>query len=243
MEAERQRQAQPAGMPVQCQLERERRLSWQLVEAKRQWHDWRSMHQRAKERIKQWQLRFPTPQLPRLEALFRSHVRAESNCLHRKRSTRTGSTAGGLAIEDFFPVRAEGFDEDVFDRLVVLVAGIEFAAALSLAQMDPVGGAVAGAGKARGFAEGLQQDGADSVALAPVVGELSLEAGEQMGSQGRETDPGQDEIAGVIDDQGQVALAGGGLPADETVAGGRFFQAAAPKPSRASRRPSAAWTK
>ena len=72
MEAERQRQAQPAGMPVQCQLERERRLSWQLVEAKRQWHDWRSMHQRAKERIKQWQLRCGEAQQKLAEAQQRS---------------------------------------------------------------------------------------------------------------------------------------------------------------------------
>ena len=32
-----------------------------------------------------------------------------------------------------------------------------------------------------------------------------------MGGQGREADPRQDEIAGVVDDQGQVALAGGGV--------------------------------
>ena len=68
MEAERQLQAQPAGMPVQCQLERERRLSWQLVEAKRQWHYWRSMHQQAKERIKQWQLRCGEAQQKRSRA-------------------------------------------------------------------------------------------------------------------------------------------------------------------------------
>ena len=40
-----------------------------------------------------------------------------------------------------------------------------------------------------------------------------------MGSQVRQMRPGQDEIAGVIDDQRQVALAGGGIPADEPVAG------------------------
>ncbi len=92
------------------------------------------------------------------------------------------------------------------------MAGIEFPAALGLAEMDPVGGAVAGAVEARGLAEGLEQDGADAVALVPVAGELALEAGEQMGGQGGEADPGQDEVAGVIDDEGQVALAGGGIP-------------------------------
>ena len=44
-------------MPDQFQLERERPLSWQMVEAKRQWHYWRSQHKRAKERIEQWKLR------------------------------------------------------------------------------------------------------------------------------------------------------------------------------------------
>ena len=63
------------------------------------------------------------------------------------------------------------------------MAGIEFAAALGLAEMDLVGGVVAGATEARGLTEGLKQDGADAVALVPVEGELSLEAGQQMGGQ------------------------------------------------------------
>lgn len=51
-----------------------------------------------------------------------------------------------LTIEDGFPVRAEGFDEDAPDGLVVLVMSVEFAAAPCLAEMDPVGGGEAGAG-------------------------------------------------------------------------------------------------
>ena len=88
MEAERQLQAQPAGMPVQCQLERERRLSWQLVEAKRQWHYWRSMHQRAKERIKQWQLRCGEAQQKLAEAQQRSEQ------LHERIQELEQETAG-----------------------------------------------------------------------------------------------------------------------------------------------------
>lgn len=45
--------------------------------------------------------------------------------------------------------------------------------------MDPVGSAVAGALEARRFAERFQRNWTDAVALLPVVGELSLEAGEQ----------------------------------------------------------------
>ena len=42
-------------MPVQ--QEPERALWLEPVEAKRQWHYWRSMHQRAKERLERWKLR------------------------------------------------------------------------------------------------------------------------------------------------------------------------------------------
>ena len=88
-----------------------------------------------------------------------------------------------LAIEDGFPVGAEGFDEDVLERLGVLVMSVELAAALSLAEVDPVGGTVAGALEARGFAERFQENRAQAVALLPVLGKLALDAGKQMGSQ------------------------------------------------------------
>ena len=127
-----------------------------------------------------------------------------------------------LAVEDCLPVGAEGFEEDILDRLVVFVTSIELAAALGLAHVDPVGGAVAGAWEARRLAEGFEQDGTQAVALLPIVGELALQAGEQVGGQRGEANLGQDEIAGVIDDERQVALAGGRVPAHETVARGGF---------------------
>ena len=55
-----------------------------------------------------------------------------------------------LSIENGSPVRAEGFDEDVLDGLAVLVAGVELAVALRLAEMDPVRSAVGRALEARG---------------------------------------------------------------------------------------------
>ena len=45
--------------------------------------------------------------------------------------------ATGLPVEEFFPVRPERFAEDGLDGLVFVVASIEFAAALSLAETDP----------------------------------------------------------------------------------------------------------
>ena len=50
--------------------------------------------------------------------------------------------AGELSIENGIPVRVEAFDEDVLDGLAVLVAGVELAVALRLAEMDPVRSAV-----------------------------------------------------------------------------------------------------
>ena len=58
MEPSRQLTAQPAAVPVQFQLERERPLSGPLVEAKRQGHYWRSQHRRAKQRSEQWRARY-----------------------------------------------------------------------------------------------------------------------------------------------------------------------------------------
>ena len=85
-------------------------------------------------------------------------------------------------------MRAEGFDEDVLDGLAVLVAGIELAATLGLAEMDPLRRAVASALEVGG-AERFQQGGADAVAPHPVGGQLACDAGQQVGGQPRDADP------------------------------------------------------
>ncbi len=54
---------------------------------------------------------------------FQSRTHGGSN--HGKRLSGPLRAAAELAIEDFFPVRAEVFDEDVLDGLVVFVAAIE----------------------------------------------------------------------------------------------------------------------
>ncbi len=99
---------------------------------------------------------------------------------------------------------------------------VELAAAQGLAEVEPVGGAIAGAAEARGFAEGFQQDGAEVVAAVPVGGQAAFDLGEQVRGKVRDADPGQDQEASVIDDQRQVALAHGGGPADKAVAGSGF---------------------
>ncbi len=70
MEAERQLEAQQAWRPVQ--QEPERALWLEPVEAKRQWHYWRSMHQRAKERLERWKLRCGEAEQKLAEAQQRS---------------------------------------------------------------------------------------------------------------------------------------------------------------------------
>ena len=65
--------------------------------------------------------------------------------------------AGKLSIENGSPVRAKGSKENVLDGLVALAAGIELAAALRLAEMDPVRRAVASLAEALRFDKRLDQ--------------------------------------------------------------------------------------
>ena len=51
----------------------------------------------------------------------------------------------GLAAENRAPIRLERFEEGVLDGEGVLVADVELAAPLGATDVDPVGGAIAGA--------------------------------------------------------------------------------------------------
>ena len=55
---------------------------------------------------------------------------------------------------------------------------VQFAAPLGLSDVDPVGSLVAGAGEALGLDEGFQQNGSVSVAVLPVLGELTRGQGQ-----------------------------------------------------------------
>ena len=81
-----------------------------------------------------------------------------------------------------------------------------FAAAGGLADMDPVGGLVAGAAMTGSLHEGLEQDGAKAVTLVPVVRQLARDEGEDFRGQALRLDPRQHEEARVVDDERQVAL-------------------------------------
>ena len=103
-----------------------------------------------------------------------------------------------------------------------LVVPVQFAAPLGLSDVDPVGSLVAGAGEALGLDEGFQQNGSVSVAVLPVLGELTRGQGQQLGGEVLGLDPGKDQETGVVDDQLKVPLPFRRTPADEAVARGGF---------------------
>ena len=97
---------------------------------------------------------------------------------------------------------------------------VEFAAALGLADVEPVGGAVAGAAKALGVDEGFQEDGGEAVAAFPIVRELAGDASEDVRGEVGDVHPGEYEEAGVVDHEVEVVFSLGVGPADESVAWG-----------------------
>ena len=67
--------------------------------------------------------------------------------------------------------------------------GVLASAALSGTDMDPSGGFVDGAGETGCFDEGFDQHGGDTVAVVPVLGELTGESLEQMRDEVGQSNP------------------------------------------------------
>ena len=126
---------------------------------------------------------------------------------------KTNLSAPELPLE----VARERIDPDAFDRLSVAMQGVELAATLRIAEVLPVGGLVAGAGKARLFDEGFEQDRPIGVAGLPVIGQSAADQGEDARGEVFAVDPRQDEEAGIVHDEVQVALPLIGRPADELI--------------------------
>ena len=74
----------------------------------------------------------------------------------------------GLSAEDIPEVRVQGIEPDLFERTSLAVVLLQFAAALSLTDANPVGRFVGGAFKARAFDEAFQQDWPVTIAPAPI---------------------------------------------------------------------------
>src|ERR1022692_2320212 len=121
------------------------------------------------------------------------------------------------AAELLLEVTRERIDPDAFDRLSVAMQGVELAPALSIAEVLPVGGLVASTSEARFLDEGFEQDRPIGVACLPVIGQASAHQGEDARGQVFAVDPRQDEEAGIVHDEGQVALSLIGRPADDLV--------------------------
>ena len=101
----------------------------------------------------------------------------------------------------------EWIDPDAFDWLIFAMQGIELAATLGVAEVLPVGGFVASAGEARLLDEGFEQDGPIGVASLPVIGQAAADQCKDSRSQILAADPRQDEEAGIVHDEVQVAVA------------------------------------
>ena len=150
------------------------------------------------------------------------------------RSAKVNLSGAELPLE----VARERVDPDAFDGLGVAMQGVELAATLRIAEVLPVGGLVAGAGKARLLDEGFEQDRPIGIAGLPVIGQASADQGEDARGEVFAVDPRQDQEAGIIDDEVQVALS---LLVVQPMSWSRglTFQALAPKPRAATMWPAA----
>src|SRR5208283_1318055 len=99
---------------------------------------------------------------------------------------------------------------------------VEFAASLGLADVDPVGGLIAGAAEAIGLDKGFEQNRTVAVALLPMGGQQTRNTSKDLGSKPFGLNPGQNEKARVVHDQMHVLEALLGSPADELIAWGGF---------------------
>ena len=115
-------------------------------------------------------------------------------------------------------VARQRIDPDALDRLCMAMECVELAASLGIPEILPVGGLVASAGEAQLLDEGFQQDRAIGVAGVPIIGQASADQSEDPRSEVFTANPWQDEEAGVVDDEVQVAPALLSGPADGVIA-------------------------
>ena len=74
----------------------------------------------------------------------------------------------GLSAEYIAEVRMQRIEPDLFQGTGLAVLFLQFAAALSLADANPVGRLVGGAFKARAFDEAFQEDRPVAIAPGPI---------------------------------------------------------------------------
>ena len=101
------------------------------------------------------------------------------------------------------------------------VVDIQFSAPLGLPYIDPIGSLVTSSTETRGLHEGLQQDRSVSVARGPILGKAFGHHGKQLRGKVLGAYPGEDEEAGIVDNQREALLSLSIVPADEAVPGGQ----------------------
>ena len=112
-----------------------------------------------------------------------------------------------LAVQPSFPVFAQRSKPDGLFRLVVFLVSVVASAPQGDSDLGPAGGLVGGAGEARGFHERFDQHGRGVVTLGPVFGQMPTHDGQDVRGQVGDSDPGQDEEAGIVDHPWEVLLA------------------------------------
>ena len=129
-------------------------------------------------------------------------------------------------IQDQFPsVSLKRSEPDVFDRQRILFSNIEFAAALGLADFDPVGGLIASAAGNEGVSQKVSSStGGWRNAAASLCGQyVAAQQARTCEGQIGNADPRQNQKVSIVRQQMQVALPNFGRPADEAVARRRVF--------------------
>ena len=112
----------------------------------------------------------------------------------------------------------QGIEIDVFDGDAEGTGTILTAAALGLADTDPVGGTVAGPLEAGAVDKGFEEVHGVAVLGLPVGREAASQAGQEVAGEVRDTDPGKDQEAHIVGNPREALGTGGVAPSDELIA-------------------------
>ena len=119
-------------------------------------------------------------------------------------------------------IRNQRINPNTFDGFALQMQGIQFAAALGVAEILPVGGFITGSDEARFLDERFEQHWSIGVADKPVRSQTLRSKGEDARGEVFAADPWKDEKPGVIDDEVQITFPLLSRPADEGIARVRF---------------------
>ena len=122
-----------------------------------------------------------------------------------------------MGMEGDLPVSVQRADEDGLDWHAGGSQAVVFAPAASITEVGPVGGLVAGAGKAVFLDEGFGENDGMAVALEPVLAKTLGGKRKEPGGEVSNPCPRQDEEAGVVDEEMEALPTFLRGPADEAI--------------------------